>query len=126
MAYMNFALEPTSRIAGEWPHAPVAETPAADFSALEWTVISLARHDGAHRPASSWTRRLIAVLIGDDADNPLADPRLEALRRVAIRFWVGQRVLDAEADAFAANGFTTAHFDLLASSIAAGTAANRV
>lgn len=70
--------------------AGASGTVAADggdsgFSALEWTVVQVARRDAAR-----WTSRikaldrLLRVLVGDVRHDELASPRLEALRRTAV------------------------------------------
>ena len=55
------------------------------FSRLEFQVLALSRRDPASsvRPAGSLDRKL-ARLLGLRPHNPLADPRLETLRRFAV------------------------------------------
>lgn len=82
MAYLDhdFALG-GSRIA----HLEVVPKPAPRFSDLEWSVIALSRRDPVRstRPAH-FGRRLLMRMFGLGAPSPLADPRLETLRRTAI------------------------------------------
>lgn len=70
--------------------AGARETVASDggessFSALEWTVVQVARRDAAR-----WTSRisaldrLLRILVGDVRHDDIASPRLEALRRTAV------------------------------------------
>src|SRR3546814_10626904 len=58
------------------------------FSALEWSVVMLARHD---RPSSlrepGRIMKLLSALVGNDINRQLADPKLEALRRMAVLTW---------------------------------------
>ena len=67
--------------------APPA-VPAPEFSALEWSVIRLARVDGLStlREAGP-VSRFINWLMGRNGSPELANPRLEALRRIAVLSW---------------------------------------
>ena len=96
----------------------------ADLSALEWMVVELARHDrlSSIRPASM-LRTLGVRLFGLKAANRLADPRLEALRRVAVYGWRRSgRMPDEEVDAFLAAGFSFDQMMLALSAIRARSA----
>lgn len=89
---------------------------AASFTPAEWLVIRLARRDGLRslKPASR-LRGLIKAVFGLGPVNPLADPRLEALRRAAICCWHGPRALDREQiDALLEAGFRFDQIALLA------------
>ncbi len=124
MAYMNFSeagalAAANSTTARRQDAGPATQT---DFSPLEWTVISLARHDrpsGDGKPGRA--SRIMALLFGEDSAKPLADPRLESLRRVAVSLWRSRRATDATVDRFFQHGFTPAQFDMLGASIAAVT-----
>lgn len=61
------------------------ETPA--LSSLEWKVVSLALREAAFaEPESmSWLGRLFRRATGIEPKMPLADPRLETLRRFVTR-----------------------------------------
>ncbi len=65
--------------------ALVAPAPAPAFTAVELSVIGLARVDGlATLRPRNWLTRLAERLFGLGRPNQLADPRLEALRRFAL------------------------------------------
>lgn len=50
----------------------------------------------------------------------LADPKLEALRRVAVLSWKrGYAIASAEVKAFLAAGYSPAHYELVVDTIAA-------
>lgn len=126
MAYMDFrgiepavATGPTPRLASIADH-PVADQAAADFAPLEWTVISLARHErlsGTVSPGRAG--RLLALLFGADITLPLADVRLEALRQVAVPLWHRLAPSAAALGRFEQRGFTAAQLDLLRANVAA-------
>ncbi|MFN3518650.1 MAG: hypothetical protein ACK4YT_04310 [Sphingomonas sp.] len=92
------------------------------LSALEWSVVALARRD---RPSSLREPSRMSLALGSlfgRQDNPrLADPRLEALRRTAVLAWHrGAKALsDAEKEAFTAAGFTPGQYRTLLASIGA-------
>lgn len=124
MAYLAFndgvasALAPNTIFAAV-PAAPKADTPAG-FSALEWSVVMLARHD---RPSSlrepGRVTRLLGAIFGEAFNRRLADPKLEALRRMAVLTWHhSYSVPKVELQAFFAAGFTTDHYELLGKRIA--------
>ncbi len=94
---------------------------AAGFGPLEWSVVALAERD---RPSSLATPgRLslaLSAVFGSKRRNPaLADPRLEALRRLAVLSWHRDTIAATEVEAFVAAGFTHAQHALLRASIAA-------
>jgi len=101
--------------------APVSDvTGNAALSPLEWAVVRVARRDRLStlaRPGrfSGWMRRLARL------PNPrLADPRLEALRRMAVLTWrYGFTVPGRDVAAFLAAGFTPAQYEALAAGIGA-------
>ncbi len=99
---------------------PVAARP--HLSALEWSVVALARND---RLGSLRTPGRVAVamgtLFGGVRDPRLADPRLEALRRIAVLSWhYGYTVPSHAVRNFLAAGFSPAQYELLVDSIDAG------
>ena len=101
------------------PAAPKADIPAG-FSALEWSVVMLARHD---RPSSLREPGRVATwlgrIFGEAFNRRLADPRLEALRRMAVLTWHhSYSVPKAELRAFFAAGFSADHYELLGKRIA--------
>ncbi len=118
MAYVNFS-------DGGLLHAPGASSARqSGFSALEWSVIALARRD----PLSSLNQpgrisKALASLFGIWRDSSLADGRLEALRRIALLAWRnGYRIPVSELRAFKAAGFTDDQYDVLQASIGRGRA----
>lgn len=123
MAYLAFAEAGASLPAVVRAAAPSPKTavPAArvQFTALEWSVVALAERD----PLSTLrnpSRMAVALgnLFGDRRNPSLADPKLEALRRLAVLTWHhGYRVAESAVRAFVAAGFTLQHYELLAGSI---------
>jgi hypothetical protein len=111
MAYLQF-----SELGGASIAAPAVRGPAIvdSLSPLEWSVVMLARLDGrgSLRPAGRWTSLLRAVF---KRHNPkLADPRLEALRRMAVLAWQsGYTVPSHEVRSFLDAGFTAGQYELL-------------
>lgn len=96
--------------------------PAAEpkLSALEWSIVALAERD---TPASLREPGRIAAalesLFGLTRPNKLADPRLEALRRVAVHVWRNRwKVPAEELRAFCEAGFTPDQYELIQFSIA--------
>ncbi len=119
MAYMDFSFADAGTAQGST--ARVA-TPAR-FSALEWQVVALAQRD---RPASLRRPGALSTALGAlfGGHNPrLADPRLEALRRIAVLSWRrGYSVAPEEVSAFTAAGYTPTQYELLLDSIFAARA----
>jgi hypothetical protein len=122
MAYIDFAETPA-------PAASVAPAPQHDItpneagrlSPLEWSVVAIARRD---RLASLREPGRISIamgnLFGKGANPRLADPRLEALRRMAVLSWHhGFQVPVSAVRAFLAAGFTTDHYEAMLASISA-------
>ncbi len=68
---------------------PTSETRARpSFDRAEWQVIMIAQKDGlASLSEPGWLARLAARLFGGAVKRPLADPKLEALRRFAVLAW---------------------------------------
>jgi len=125
MAYLAFS-EAGVGATGEVTTHPVADSIAAavkpQLSALEWSVIALARKD---RLTSLRTPGRIATamgaLFGGVRDPRLADPRLEALRRIAVLSWHhGYTVPSHAVRRFLSAGFSPAQYELLVDSIDAG------
>lgn len=127
MAYLSFTEFAPAAAAGIDPFTPKAPEPdpvPARFSALEWTVVAIAERD----PLSSLKAPgRLAVALGTlfpERPNPkLADPKLEALRRLAVLTWHhGYRVADSAVRAFLAAGFTLSQYELLTGSIVSARA----
>ena len=100
------------------PVAPPAISAPAEFSALEWSVIRLARVDRLWtiRPEGR-LRRLWNWLLG--RGNPrLANERLEALRRISVLSWnYGFTVPGDDVADFLSAGFSADQYELLVSSV---------
>jgi hypothetical protein len=117
MAYLDFA-EPIPALLHR-PAAAAEAAPSASLSALEWSVVALARRD----PLSSLRApgpigKAMAVMFGSTSENPIADPRLEALRRIAVYGWHrGFAVPSSEIDHFIEAGFSADQLELLLTSI---------
>ncbi len=98
------------------PRAPVKD---ATLSALEWSVVAIAERD---RLSSLRTPGRLSAALGalfGEGHNPrLADPKLEALRRMAVLTWHhAYTVPSAEVKAFLAAGFSGDQYELLVDSI---------
>jgi len=92
----------------------------AGFSALEWSVVMLARHD---RPSSlrepGRIAKLLGRIFGESFNRRLADPKLEALRRMAVLTWHhSYSVPKHEIQSFFAAGFNADHYELLGKRVA--------
>ncbi|WP_310596249.1 MULTISPECIES: hypothetical protein [unclassified Sphingomonas] len=90
------------------------------LSELERSVIGLARGDGLsslRRPGM--LSRLLEWVFGIKASTQLADPKLEALRRIAVLSWRrGYSVPSVEVRAFLSAGYSPAHYELVVDGIA--------
>ncbi|MBW4331142.1 hypothetical protein KY084_09690 [Stakelama sp. CBK3Z-3] len=121
MAYLDFSQTETgtAAFAGQ-PRKSIDENPAkAALSPLEWSVVALAQND---RLSSLKRPGRIALAMGrvfQPRTNPeLADPKLEALRRIAVIAWHrGYAIASHEINAFMAAGFSLAQYELVLASI---------
>lgn len=118
MAYVNFSeAHNTAPLLTARPPLP-----NATLSALEWSVVALAQRDrlssiGEPGPVAMAMGRLF----GSRRNPNLADPRLEALRRLAVLAWHrGYAVPRAEIRAFKRAGFSIAQYELVLASIIKG------
>ena len=91
----------------------------AGFSALEWSVIAVSRRDSiASLDGPSRMSRAIGSLFGFGTVSRLADPRLEALRRLAVYAWRrGYALPQVEIDRFIEAGFTIDQAETLVASV---------
>lgn len=98
---------------------PVPAVAPARLSALEWSVVALARQDrlsSLDRPGRIATA--LAVLFKPPHNRMLADERLEALRRIAVLGWhYGYTIPTAELKRFLTAGFSPAQYELMMDSI---------
>ena len=104
-------------------------TPAPElvgFTRREWQVIVLAQRDGlSSLRAPDRMARLMARLFGAGANPRLADPRLEALRRLAVHAWQDSFAVPVSAiKAVKAQGFSGDQVELLLASVANGRPAS--
>jgi hypothetical protein len=104
--------------------APPAAAP--EFSELEWSIVRLARRDGLStlRPYGR-VRRFFRWLTGLGINPTLADPRLEAIRRISVLSWrFGFSVPANDVADFFAAGFSPDQYELLVSSVRAAVASS--
>lgn len=120
MAYRKFAgaddllLNPESS-----PEPPSRPTSDPRFTREEWSVIDLAERDGIWSlHAESRFGRAMRWLFGIEAGRPLANSRLESLRRFAVRAWRRQTIGRSALEEFAAAGFSPSHADILIQNVA--------
>ncbi|NJR78504.1 hypothetical protein [Sphingomonas corticis] len=125
MAYVDFSddllLAPAPSTAAPRSFEPSVDSEAdARLSALEWSVVALARRDrlsSLSRPG----RMSIALgkVFGTRRHAPqLADQRLEALRRMAVLTWHrGFAVPASELRAFFSAGFSAGQYETMTASI---------
>jgi hypothetical protein len=121
MAYVNFTELHEAAHALSAPR-PVAEPTGATLSPLEWSVVALAQKErlsSIDRPGR--IAMAMGRLFGNRRNPDLADPRLEALRRLAVIAWHrGYAIASAEIRAFKEAGFTMAQYELVLASISRG------
>lgn len=128
MAYIDFAARHDDLLALAPRHDPVpADAPATQLSALEWSVVAIARND---RLSSLRDPSRLSVAMGGlfgARHNPrLADPKLEALRRMAVLSWHhGYTVPTSALNAFTDAGYTIAQYETLLGSIASARLARK-
>jgi hypothetical protein len=102
------------------PLAQAAEEERPVLTELERSVIGIARQDGLStlRQPGRLTRWL-GLLFGVRISPQLADPKLEALRRIAVLSWKrGYAIASAEVKAFLASGYSPAFYELVVDTIA--------
>ena len=125
MAYLNFAEPGAASATVTARHDPVP--PKASLSAIEWSVVALARHDSlASLQTPGRMATAFAALFGGRAENRLADPRLEALRRVSVHAWYrGFAIPASEIERFYGAGYSPDHLELVVTSISRGRTERR-
>lgn len=117
MAYLS-RIEPLDAQPMALPAARAVARPKPNFSNLEWSVIRLARVDRLWTiRAAGPLRRFWNWLVG--RGNPeLANPQLEALRRMAVLTWhYGFTVPGEDVAEFLSAGFSSGQYELMAGSI---------
>jgi hypothetical protein len=119
MAYLDIAHAYSTDMSSSPVYETAPTSKSAGLSALEWSVVALARRD---RVSSLGEPGRIATAMGrlfGTGNNPrLADPRLEALRRLAVLAWHhGYVVPKSEIKNFLSAGFTLDQFETMLKSI---------
>jgi hypothetical protein len=128
MAYVNFAeleggLKGTIGVYGEAPPAH-----RSGFTALEWQVVALAQQDSLStlETPSRLTLALEAVFGFKRVNPELANPALEALRRISVLAWHRGHVLpQSQIKAFHDAGYSEDQLETLLGSIGAGRLARK-
>ena len=121
MAYIDhanaFAVAGAHAVPTPWVAQEEGRT---SFSPLEWTVIALARKDrisSLQEPGP--LARALGGLFGLGRQSMLADPRLEALRRLAVHAWHrGYKLPVSEIKRFLSAGFSAGQYETLLASVA--------
>src|SRR5262249_2300976 len=81
---------------------------ADGLGSLEWDTIEIARRDGPRSfNPDGWYARLIRTAFGVEIARPLANDRLEALRRFSVPAWFWDLVRTRDMRAFFAAGFSS-------------------
>ena len=125
MAYLS-RIEPHDAQPVALPAISTSNRPKPDFSKLEWSVIRLARIDKLWTiRAAGRLHRLFNWVVG--RGNPeLANPKLEALRRMAVLTWhYGFTVPGEDVAHFISAGFSPDQYELMAGSINSALSAPR-
>jgi len=126
MAYMSFA----EQLDGPVLPDTVAQPPRAarigmeGFSALEWSVVAIAERDKVSSLRQPGRMAIaLGALFGDRHNPRLADPRLEALRRMAVLSWHhGFTVPGSAVREFTDAGYSLEQYETLVASISAARA----
>ena len=86
----------------------------ASFERTEWQVIMIAQKEGlASLSEPGWLSRLMIRLFGGAVPRPLADPKLEALRRFAVLAWHHSYALPVSAmEAVRTAGYSESQLEL--------------
>jgi hypothetical protein len=97
----------------------VAAAELPGFTALEWSVIALAKNDSLSSLATPGRlSRALGGVFGLSTASRLADPKLEALRRLSVHAWRrGFALPMAEINRFVAAGFSEGQIETLVTSI---------
>jgi len=120
MAYLDlaqtFTVGPDTAVAEVVLEEPKAK---ANLGPLEWSVVALARFDRLSSLAQPGRVAMAMGRLFGTSNNPqLADPRLEALRRLAVPAWHhGYVVPKSELKSFLEAGFTLDHYETVLASI---------
>jgi len=114
------ALAPSPAAARTFAPATLPEEERPMLTELERSVIGIARRDGLstlRQPGR--LSRWLGLIFGVRISPQLADPKLEALRRIAVLSWRrGYAIASAEVKAFIAAGYSPAFYELVVDTIA--------
>lgn len=105
---------------------PAAREAVADFSPLEWQVVRIARQDrlSSLREESEF-KQFLRIVFGFERTRPLANPGLEALRRIAVLSWHhGYNVDNADIAEFLTAGYSLDQYDAMLAHIGRERAAS--
>ena len=117
MAYRNFA-DMGSLAASRIDRESAASGDSVSLGRDEWSVVEFAKNDGLWSlNPDGLMQRLGRILFGVAPPQPLANERLEALRRLAVAAW-RRRVDPALVGTVRAAGFTCAEVGAVLSHIA--------
>lgn len=128
MAYVNFS---EAQGGPNGATAVYGDAPAAHrtgFTALEWQVVALAQTDGlSSLDAPSRVTMALETVFGFKRVNPeLANPALEALRRISVLAWHrGFALPQSQINAFHQAGYSEDQLETLLGSIGAGRLARK-
>jgi hypothetical protein len=102
-----------------------AEPTSVALSPIEWSIVAVAqRYSLGSLQEPGRIAAALTGLFGGSSGRKVPDPRLEALRRIAVLAWHrGWRVPTSELRAFVAAGFSLDQYELVQNSIARGRAA---
>lgn len=126
MAYVDFSGDPVLAAHPALDAPMPAMAAPIGLTALEWSVVALAQRDrlGSLRQASRLSVALGKVFGNGGRSPGLADPKLEALRRMAVLSWHrGFAVPVSELAAFFRAGFTADQYEAMLASISTARSA---
>lgn len=115
MAYLDIAERGFATASFAPPPLPQRDETMRAFTGQEWTIIGLAREDrlSSLREESEF-KEFLRLIFGFERQRPLSNPRLEALRRIAVLSWHhGYNVAPSEVGAFLAAGYSPDHYDAM-------------
>lgn len=105
------------------PSSDLRSDTKVGFTALEWSVIALAKKDSiGSLKAPGRVSRALGTVFGLGVNSRLAEPRLEMLRRLAVYAWRrGYALPAAEVSAFLKAGFSMGQAEVLVASVTGGS-----
>jgi hypothetical protein len=127
MAYVNFADgDGAADLRPSLIPATVAVADGRALSQREWMIVQLARDDGlASLREEHRFSRFMRMIFGIERKTPYANPRFEALRRLAVMSWHhGYNVNSREIPEFLSAGYSIEHYDAMLAHIGRERAAS--